>query len=130
MKREQLTTGYLIAYYRKLNSLKQYELACDLGVSQSKISDWENDKSSPSIKALIKLSGVLQISPIALIPNTVLETFDTTASEQTNTTDATIEAYKVTIEVLQELIRVKDETIELLKTRQHGLREGSRDEFR
>jgi len=37
-------------------------LATDLGVSQSLVSDWENNKASPSIKDLFEICELLEVS--------------------------------------------------------------------
>ena len=51
-----------IAYYRKLNSMTQAELASRLSVSTQAVSKWEQKISSPDIAILPELSEIFNIS--------------------------------------------------------------------
>jgi transcriptional regulator with XRE-family HTH domain len=64
-----LSTGRLISFYRKTRDLKQEQLAFELGVAQSKVSDWENDKISPTVEDILNISQVLKVEPSKLLPN-------------------------------------------------------------
>ena len=47
---------------RKGRQLTQQNLAKRLGVGQSTVAMWENGKSVPSMKNLLKLSNILEVS--------------------------------------------------------------------
>ena len=51
-----------IAYYRKLNSMTQAELASRLNVSTQAVSKWEQKISSPDISLLPELAEIFNIS--------------------------------------------------------------------
>ena len=46
----------------KLARIKQVNLAREIGVAQSVVSDWQNDKTFPSAENLITLSRILGVS--------------------------------------------------------------------
>ncbi len=54
--------GNNIRNYRNLRGITQFHLATDLGVSQSLVSDWENNKASPSIKDLYEICELFEVS--------------------------------------------------------------------
>jgi len=54
--------GNNIRNYRNLRGITQFHLATDLGVSQSLVSDWENNKASPSIKDLFEICELFEVS--------------------------------------------------------------------
>lgn len=56
-----------LAYYRKINDLKQIDVASALGVSSYIISDYEKGRSEPSISRLIKLARIYNVSIDALV---------------------------------------------------------------
>ena len=51
-----------IAYYRKLNSMTQAELASKLNISTQAVSKWEQKISSPDITLLPELAEIFNIS--------------------------------------------------------------------
>lgn len=53
--------GRMIAYYRRLNGLKQSELAQSLGVSDKAVSTWERGRSEPDADTLKKLSMLFDV---------------------------------------------------------------------
>ena len=62
------TTGNLIAFHKHLIGIKQGQLAFDTGIPQNSISKIENDKISPTVNQLLKISHAFNISPSALLP--------------------------------------------------------------
>jgi transcriptional regulator with XRE-family HTH domain len=79
-----LSTGRLIAFYRKIKNIDQEQLAFQLNIAQSKISDWENDKKSPTVDDLIKLSGALEVNPSMLLPNQTINFHNEFKDSSTN----------------------------------------------
>ncbi|MEI6507257.1 MAG: helix-turn-helix transcriptional regulator [Bacteroidota bacterium] len=72
------TTGKLIAFYRHIYSVKQEHLSYETEISQSTISQIENDKVSPTVNQLTKISRALKINSSDLLPksNTNYPTLD------------------------------------------------------
>ncbi len=52
---------------RKSKGIKQKEIAKELNISQSAISDYENGKLEPSIESLIKMANFLDCSVDKLV---------------------------------------------------------------
>ncbi len=48
--------------YRLENNLTQVEVAKMIGIDQTNISSWENDKTRPEYENLIKLSKIYDVS--------------------------------------------------------------------
>ena len=59
---ESLTLGELISYALKEQGKSQAELARELGVSPSRVSDFVNDKSEPSLSLTGRICQVLGLS--------------------------------------------------------------------
>ncbi|MDD6928271.1 MAG: helix-turn-helix domain-containing protein [Bacteroidales bacterium] len=59
---ETLTLGELISYALKEQGKSQAELARELGVSPSRVSDFVNDKSKPSLSLAGRICQVLGLS--------------------------------------------------------------------
>lgn len=59
---ESLTLGELISYALKEQGKSQAELARELGVSPSRVSDFVNDKSEPSLSLAGRICQVLGLS--------------------------------------------------------------------
>ena len=59
---ETLTLGELISYALKEQGKSQAELARELGVSPSRVSDFVNDKSEPSLSLAGRICQVLGLS--------------------------------------------------------------------
>lgn len=59
MKRE---INFRIKQLRLENKLTQKQLAKEINSAQSVISNWETEKSQPSVAALIKLADVFDVS--------------------------------------------------------------------
>lgn len=62
-----MTFGQRLRKARKEKKLTQIELANLLNVSNSSISDWENDKNRPNIELVEFLCGVLEVTPSFLM---------------------------------------------------------------
>ena len=54
--------GKNFKYFRKQSGLTQKEIAAKLGISQSNVSDWENNVSRPEYENLIALSKIYDVS--------------------------------------------------------------------
>ncbi len=61
------TIGKRIAALRREKSLKQEDLAQELGVSSQAVSKWENDQSCPDISLLPKLAKLLGVTVDVLL---------------------------------------------------------------
>ena len=59
---ESLTLGELISYALKEQGKSQAELARELGISPSRVSDFVNDKSEPSLSLTRRICQVLGLS--------------------------------------------------------------------
>lgn len=54
--------GERIRLFRQINKMNQVELAEKLGITQAHLSDLENGKAEASIKLLIRLSSLFDVS--------------------------------------------------------------------
>ena len=59
--------GPRIRKYRELQNLSQKDFAKKIGVSNSRISNWEQGINRPDVDLLAKICEVLQISPDVLL---------------------------------------------------------------
>lgn len=59
--------GNRIRKYREARGLSQKELAEELGISNSRISNWEQGINRPDADILARLCGILNISPSLLL---------------------------------------------------------------
>lgn len=59
--------GERIRAARERAGLTQKELAAAIGVNHSAISFWENGQTVPTINNLVKIAGILGVSPGDLI---------------------------------------------------------------
>ena len=62
-----MTFGQRIQQYRKEKGLSQDKLASTLYVTRQSVSQWENDKTMPSVDLLVKLSEVFGVSVDTLL---------------------------------------------------------------
>lgn len=62
-----MTFGQRIQQYRKEKGLSQDKLAATLYVTRQSVSQWENDKTMPSVDLLVKLSEVFGVSVDTLL---------------------------------------------------------------
>ncbi|MEK5139120.1 helix-turn-helix transcriptional regulator [Priestia sp. FSL W8-0001] len=51
-----------IAVYRKMKNMSQENLACEIGKTRSYISDVERNVKNPSVKTLLRIADVLEVS--------------------------------------------------------------------
>ena len=65
--------GPRIKHFRKLCNLSQKELADMLHVSQSSITQWENETRTPDIETIIQLCSILGVTSDMLIGNELNE---------------------------------------------------------
>ncbi len=61
------TIGSKIKQYRELRKLSQKELASRIGISNSRLSNWEKGENRPDVDALKELCRVLNVSPSVLL---------------------------------------------------------------
>lgn len=119
------TTGRLIAFHRKAKEVKQEEFALSLGISQSKVSDWENDHKSPTVDDILNIAKTLDIHPYLLIPikeqkdkqnpyNTLFPIINPSSIEQQMPVQWMNEFKYFYLEILE----AKNQTIEILKNLQ------------
>ncbi len=59
--------GSRIAKYRKMKNLSQRELASLIGVSNTRISNWEQGTHRPDVDILADICKVLEVSPSELL---------------------------------------------------------------
>lgn len=59
--------GANIRRYREMRSLSQKEFAKAIGVSGSRLSNWENGINRPDVDTLARICKVLQVSPSELL---------------------------------------------------------------
>lgn len=52
---------------RQKKNISAYQLSKELGISKSAVSQWENNKTVPSLENLIKISQILNVSIDELI---------------------------------------------------------------
>lgn len=59
--------GRNVRHYRKLAGMTQEQLALEVGMERSYISDLERGTRNPSVRALGRLADALSIEPSALL---------------------------------------------------------------
>lgn len=64
-----MTFGQQIQSLRKIKGLSQDALAGMLYVTRQSVSQWENDKSMPSVDLLVRLSQIFDVSVDELLGN-------------------------------------------------------------
>lgn len=63
--------GNSVSFFRSKNDLTQKELAKEVGIDQSYLSQIENNKKQPSTKLLEKICSVLNITLPILLVNSI-----------------------------------------------------------
>lgn len=92
-----------LKYYRKLNHIRQLDLALEIGKSSNYINSIENGKYFPSPETIDKIAGVLKIESICL--------FDKTCGKEENQASAASnkelanKVYEKVMAALPELIK-------------------------
>ena len=84
-----MTTGQRIRYYRKSIGLTQKELAQKIGITQSSIVLWENDKTTPVYNNLRALAEVLGMDVYSLCDE---KTWENLKSKMPSAGENTLEA--------------------------------------
>lgn len=85
-----------------------------LDISQSTYSLWEGDKSTPQVEYLPKLSEILKVDIIELIPKST----SVKIVNNTDNKDNSVNGFEIKIdgrELVKELLESKDEIIRLLR---------------
>jgi transcriptional regulator with XRE-family HTH domain len=100
--------GENLMILRKRKGLKQAEVAEMLGITGAAWSEYERNRSEPSIKDLLKISKILDCDVVALLSG--LPTVNETPSSYETSRDQ-VDKH------MQELLAAKDEIIALLKKR-------------
>jgi transcriptional regulator with XRE-family HTH domain len=117
MKDNTLTLGKLVYIYRQNNLLKQEFLAESVGISQSTLSDIENDKYIVTVPLLLKLAEALKVTPSKLLPDSDTNTFNNSFADNAVNNGANILHQNINFEeernALKELVKAKDEIIKL-----------------
>lgn len=72
----QIKIGEKIASQRKLNNIKQSELADKLFVTHQAVSKWENGKSIPSIEIMVELTKLFNITIDFLLDDSEVDNND------------------------------------------------------
>lgn len=67
MNKDKYEIGERIAKFRKLTGMNQKELAKMIGVSNSRVSNWEQGINRPDADMLAKLCTALQVTPSLLL---------------------------------------------------------------
>lgn len=102
----------------------QDRLAYELNITQSTLSDIENDKSSPTWKLILEISRVLDIPVLHLLPQNVLGIEQGQESVKNGSHDIvpvktgdgqSFDTIAQLIQTKDELIRAKDELIQELR---------------
>ncbi len=128
MKTENRTLGKLVNFYRHQNHYKQEQLAEKIGISQSILSDIENDKYVVSVPLLIKFAEIFNIPPSALLPEDKSHVFNNNFADNSINHGANIlhqssnfeEERKIFRELIaskDEIIKAKDDLINQLKSK-------------
>lgn len=66
---DKVTVGDNIRKFRKQKKMTQKELGNKLGISQSAINQFENNKTAPKLTTIIKVADALDVLPRDLIGN-------------------------------------------------------------
>ena len=115
MEQTKTTTGKLISFYRHKKRMQQKDLAFGLNIAQSKISDWENDKVSPSVDEIMSLAEFFDVDPTSLIPSENNINYNNEFTDNAINNGQNINHYYNNIEeernANREVIRAKDELL-------------------
>jgi transcriptional regulator with XRE-family HTH domain len=123
------TVGKQIAFYRHITHVKQEDLAKQVGITQSILSDIENDKVSPTVSLLQMFAKVLQVPASALLPesesmivNSHIQ--DSAVNHSSITNQSNMEHEK---RLLHELLAAKDAVIASKENENRLLREQNKE---
>lgn len=113
------TLGKKIALYRHMRQWTQERLAFEVSITQSTLSDIENDKSSPTLKLILEIARALDVSLLQLLPQEALglpagqvqNLLTPSRNGQESVHAQSTETWKLLIMAKEELIHAKDELI-------------------
>ena len=119
------TTGERIGFYRHARKLTQEKLAHEVGISQSVLSDFEHDKTSPTVNQIQKFAKVLNIPTYELMPeDEIKQTNNNYGEKATNNNilnnygkieNSERRAFELALEAKDETIGTKDAMIFFLQ---------------
>ena len=115
------SVGQRIALYRNLRRWGQEKLAAEIGVTQAKISEIENNKISPKWDIIMRIADKLQVSVLSLLPldNNTINPFLESTDKSINHGNTASQPEQRLIEALhksqEELLATKDKLIKLLE---------------
>ncbi|MBT0549332.1 helix-turn-helix domain-containing protein [Riemerella anatipestifer] len=117
-----MSLGKKLLEIRKAHGLSQEDLAVELEISQSTISNYEKEITHPDISVLEGYSKFFKIPVMDLLDSDtkIVYNYQNTGGENAfqiikNTSEELIEQYKETIASLKEQIEVQRKQIELLE---------------
>lgn len=119
-----MTFGTKLIQFRKNKKLSQRDVADYIGVSQTAYSEWEADKVSFQVKFLSKLAEIFEVHPSEIIEGKKEEK-GKNKLPQTNHNNAATEMEtnkNYSRDFYMELIKTKDELIQLLKEENQSLK--------
>jgi transcriptional regulator with XRE-family HTH domain len=64
---DDLSFGMQLRSVREERGLRQWELACDLGVAPRHVSDWETGRVDPKLTTLRRLAAALDVDAARLL---------------------------------------------------------------
>jgi transcriptional regulator with XRE-family HTH domain len=93
----------------------QERLASEVGLTQSVLSDIENDKSSPTWKLINDLAQALEFPILSILPVSANNVFPNQSNDSVNNIMNQYGNFEEERKVWQELIKAKDELIQNLR---------------
>lgn len=125
MEVKEKSIGKIINFYRTQNSLKQDALAEIIGITQSHLSDIENDKTALTVPLLFKFASAFNVPASVLLPEEKANVFTnhykdnsqgTNIMNQYGNSDEERKIFSQLISAKDEIIKSKDELIAQLRT--------------
>ena len=125
MDTREKSLGKIISFYRLQNAFKQEALADEIGITQSQLSDIENDKAIVTVPLLLKFAEAFNVPASVLLPEEKGNTFTnhyqdhaqgTNIMNQYGNSEEDRKVFSQLIAAKDEIIKVKDELIEHLKS--------------
>ena len=120
---KEKSIGKIINFYRQQNSFKQDALAEMIGITQSHLSDIENDKTALTVPMLFKFASAFNVPASVLLPEEKTNVFTnhykdnsqgTNILNQYGNSDAERNLFLQLIAAKDEIIKAKSELIENL----------------
>jgi transcriptional regulator with XRE-family HTH domain len=128
---KEKSIGKIINFYRQQNSFKQDALAEMIGITQSHLSDIENDKTALTVPLLFKFASAFNVPASVLLPEEKTNVFTnhykdnsqgTNILNQYGTADAERNLFLQLIAAKDEIIKAKSDLIENLITELSSLK--------